>query len=126
MTGQTFVLHSGYLFGLVRYNIDGTLDNTFDTDGKVTTAFGFGEDYGGEIALQPDGKIIVAGSSEQGGHWDFALARYNSDGSLDTTFSADGKVITDFSGRNDFGVAVALQPDGKIIVAGRSEEWKQR
>jgi uncharacterized delta-60 repeat protein len=121
MTGQTFLLHSGYLFGLVRYNVDGTLDNTFGTDGKATTAFGFGEDYGGEIALQPNGKILVVGSSEQGGHWDFALARYNSDGSLDTTFSADGKVITDFSGRNEFGMAVALQPDGRIVVAGRSE-----
>jgi uncharacterized delta-60 repeat protein len=121
MTGQTFVLHSGYLFGLARYNRDGTLDPTFDTDGKVTTGFGFGEDYGGEIALQPDGKIIVAGSSEQGGHWDFALARYNSDGSLDATFDADGKVLTDFTGRRDFGAAVVLQPDGKIVVAGRSE-----
>ena len=121
MTGQTFLLHSGYLLGLARYNSDGTLDNTFDTDGKVTTAFGFGEDYGGDIALQPDGKIIVAGSSEQGGHWDIALARYNSDGSLDATFDADGKVLTDFGGRRDFGVAVALQPDGKIVVAGRSE-----
>ena len=74
------------------------------------------------VAIQPDGKIVAAGYSDAGGNRDFALVRYNADGSLDTTFGGGGKVLTDFgAASDDDAVRVALQPDGKIVVAGYSE-----
>ncbi len=81
-------------FALVRYNTDGSLDTTFDSDGKVTTAIGSGSDYAYSVAIQSDGKIVAAGYSDNGSNDDFALVRYNTDGSLDTTFDSDGKVTT--------------------------------
>src|SRR5687767_14705361 len=74
---------------------DGSLDPTFGSGGIVTTDFGSGADQGYAVALQPDGKIVVAGMSLGAINTDFALARYNSDGSLDTTFDTDGMVMTD-------------------------------
>jgi len=92
----------------------GDLDPTFGGgDGTVTTDFG-GTDPARAVAVQPNGKIVVAG-----GKGDFALARYNQDGSLDTSFDGDGTVTTDFGG-NDSADAVALQPNGKIVAAGTS------
>jgi len=102
-------------FALVRYNSDGSLDTTFDTDGKVTTDLG-SNDYGRALAIQADGKIIVAGYTGSD-NVDFALVRYNSDGSLDTAFDTDGKVTTDFGGE-DNGLALVIQADGKLLVAG--------
>jgi competence ComEA-like helix-hairpin-helix protein len=107
-------------FGLVRYNPDGSLDTTFDTDGKVTTSFGAGYDLASALVLQADGKIIAAGHSDNSNEADFALARYNLDGSLDTTFGLDGKVTTPIGSGDDFGIDLALQGDGKIVVAGFS------
>jgi len=107
-------------FALARYQPDGTLDTTFSTDGKVTTDIAGGDDVALAVALQPDGKIVAAGSASTGATEDFALARYNPDGTLDTTFSTDGKVTTDFAGGNDVARDVALQPDGKIVAAGAS------
>jgi uncharacterized delta-60 repeat protein len=104
-------------FALARYNPDGTLDPTFDGDGTVTTVFGPGTDAAVAVVLQPDGKIIAAGYTTIGGIFDFALARYNPDGALDSTFGVDGKVTTNFGGQ-DGALAVVLQPDGKIIAAG--------
>ncbi len=95
----------------------GTLDLTFDFDGKVTTALGPSGDGINAIVLQPNGKILVAGYSNNGTNNDFALARYNPDGSQDDSFNSDGKVLTAFSG-NDVSRAIALQPDGKIVAAG--------
>jgi uncharacterized delta-60 repeat protein len=106
-------------FALARYNTDGSLDPTFDGDGRVTTQFGSGDEAWG-VAIQRDGKIVAAGLACRfcfaGG--DFGLARYNLDGSLDTTFSGDGKVTTDFGFANDQAFSVALQGDGKIVLAG--------
>ena len=107
-----------YDFALARYNTDGSLDTTFSDDGKVTTDFA---GIGYSVVIQGDGKIIVAGSTFNDSSYDFALARYNSDGSLDTTFSGDGKVSTDFGGGDDHGQSVVMQPDGKIVVAGASD-----
>ena len=78
----------------MRYNTDGSLDTSFDSDGKVTTAIGSGNDYACSVAIQSDGKIVAAGYSDNGSNYDFALVRYNTDGSLDTTFDSDGKVTT--------------------------------
>jgi uncharacterized delta-60 repeat protein len=109
---------SDYDFALVRYNADGSLDNSFDSDGKVTTAFGSGDDQGYSAAIQSDGKIVVAGKSDNGSDYDFALVRYNADGSLDNTFDSDGKATTDFGGYDDIGNSVAIQSDGKIVLTG--------
>jgi uncharacterized delta-60 repeat protein len=104
---------------LVRYNTDGSLDDSFGTNGKVTTAINTGSG-GTSVAIQPDGRIVVAGSSNNGPDSDFALARYNTDGSLDNSFSVDGKVTTDFGTDDDYGYSVAIQPDGKIVVCGQT------
>ena len=104
----------------MRYNADGTLDTSFDSDGIVTTDFGPGDDRAFSVVVQPDGKILVAGDSDNGSNIDFALVRYNADGSLDTSFDGNGRLITDFGSGDDRGYSVALQPDGKIVVAGRT------
>jgi uncharacterized delta-60 repeat protein len=108
-------------FAVVRYNTNGTLDTSFNTSGKVTTAFSGLNDFGNSIAIQLDGKIVVAGSTDSSGNNDFAVVRYNTNGSLDMTFGTDGKVITAFSGSNDFGNSIAIQSDGKIVVAGSTD-----
>jgi len=95
----------------------GSLDTTFNTNGKVTTPIGSGSGANA-IAIQTDGKIVVAGNAGNGTNTDFALARYNTDGSLDTTFDTDGIVTTPIGSDNDFAYAIAIQTDGKIVVAG--------
>mgnify|MGYP002399254669 CR=1 FL=1 len=97
---------------------EGDLNATFGTAGKVITALGSGDARPWDLALQPDGKIVVVGESTNGSNTDFTVVRYNSDGSLDTSFSGDGKVFTDIGGCNDSASAVAIQSDGKIVVAG--------
>jgi uncharacterized delta-60 repeat protein len=111
---------SNYAFALVRYNTDGSLDPTFGSGGKVITVFGTSEDLGYSVALQSDGKIVVAGYSYNGSNNDFALARYNTDGSLDPTFGTGGKVTTAVGPSDDQGHSVTVQSDGKIVVAGYS------
>lgn len=106
-------------FALALYNSNGTLDTTFGTGGKVSTDFfgGIDEAYG--IVVQEDGKILLSGYATNGANQVFALARYNANGSLDTTFGTGGKVTTTFTGAtNAQGLTVALQSDGKIIVVG--------
>ncbi len=105
-------------FAVVRYNTDGSLDSSFDGDGKVTTAIGSGTDTASGVALQADGKMVVAGTSNNGTNNDFALARYNADGSLDTSFGSSGTVMTAVGPSADYGQGVALQADGKIVAAG--------
>lgn len=112
--GKIVAAGSSSGFALVRYNSNGSLDTTFGTGGKVTTDFS-AFDGASAFALQTDGKIVVAGFSSS----DFALARYNTNGSLDTTFGTGGKVITDINnGSSDLASAIAVQLDGKIVVAG--------
>ncbi len=106
-------------FALARYNADGTLDNTFGTNGFVVTDLQQSTDVVKAIAIQPDGKIVVAGYSDNTFNYDFAIARYLSNGALDNTFGANGKLIKNF-GSTDFGLAMALLPNGKILVAGRA------
>ncbi|MBI3952274.1 MAG: hypothetical protein HY314_17630 [Acidobacteria bacterium] len=114
----------GRQFALARYNPNGSLDTTFDGDGKVLTDFGASESeevY--DIGVTADGKILVAGSAPVGGDYQFALARYNPNGSLDTTFDGDGKVVTDFAGtpswpKSEEARAIAIDAYGKIVAAG--------
>ncbi|MBI5932063.1 MAG: hypothetical protein HY867_00030 [Chloroflexi bacterium] len=107
-------------FALVRLNTDGSPDIIFDGDGIVTTDFG-GSDIGRAVAIQWDGKIVIAGSSDRSGTNDLALARYHRDGSLDTSFSGDGKALTSIQ-TEDAANAIALQSNGNIVVAGASDE----
>ena len=109
-----------YDFGLVRYNVDGTLDTTFSDDGMVITDFGLSlRDYVREVAVQDDGKIVVAGITSNGNDTDFALIRYNSDGSIDSSFGVEGKVVTDFGyAVEDSATDMLIQSDGKILVVG--------
>jgi len=109
-------------FALVRYNSDGSLDTSFDSDGKVTTPVGSHSGYSKSVSIQADGKILLAGDSNDGSNnTDFALVRYNPNGSLDTSFDGDGKVTTAVGSNYDYGESFSVQADGKILVAGRSE-----
>jgi uncharacterized delta-60 repeat protein len=107
-------------FTVIRYNTDGSLDNTFDNDGIVTTNISTNSyDYAYSIALQSDGKIVAAGYSNNGTDDDFTVIRYNTDGSLDNTFDNDGMVTTNISTSSyDYAYSIALQSDGKIVVTG--------
>lgn len=112
-------------YALARYHADGSLDRTFGVEGTVTTQIDQNTYNVPTLALQPDGKLIVAGEALVGDRTVFALVRYLPDGSLDRTFGAGGKVTTDFAaGRSassfapSFVRAVAVQPDGKLVAAG--------
>ena len=109
---------AGGEFALARYNDDGTRDSTFDVDGKVTTDFTSGPDWANAVAIQANGKIVAAGKAAGAGG-KFALARYNTNGSLDTSFGGDGKVTTNFTSGDDLAFGVAINSvDGTIVVAG--------
>jgi uncharacterized delta-60 repeat protein len=101
--------------------VDGDLDPTFGTDGKVLTDFDHSTDIANAVAIQADGKLVVAGTTYQDNDFsneDFAVARYNPDGTLDKSFGVGGKVQTDFPGLAAVASSVVVQPDGKIVVAG--------
>lgn len=115
-----------YDFALARYTSAGALDTTFNGTGKVTTAIGSGYDGLNDLVLQADGRIVVAGGALNGTHNDFAVARYTSTGALDTTFNGTGKMTTDFGGSQDYGESVAMQADGKFVVAGYSGPFANR
>jgi uncharacterized delta-60 repeat protein len=111
-----------YDFALARYNPNGSIDNNFDGDGKVTTDFQGDDDIIAAVVIQTDGKILVAGyASTPAGAQDLALARYNPDGSLDNTFSGNGKLVTDINGGDDLAAGMAVQTDGKIVIAGAAD-----
>jgi uncharacterized delta-60 repeat protein len=107
-------------FALARYNPDGTPDTTFGTGGQVSTDFLGMEDDAFSVLIQPDGKIVAVGSAnDPATFYDFAAARYLSNGTIDTTFGVAGKVHTDFGDQNfDRARSAALQPDGRIVAAG--------
>jgi uncharacterized delta-60 repeat protein len=104
-------------FGLARYDIDGSLDTTFNGSGKVTTDFSAGDDIARGVAVQADGKIVAVG---QANFRRFAIARYKTDGTLDATFSDDGKVKTNFTPGGDIANGIAIQENGKIVAVGHA------
>jgi uncharacterized delta-60 repeat protein len=112
--------YAGGRFGVARYNADGSLDGSFGEGGKVRTAVGpGGASSAAAVALQADGKIVVAGeASITSDDSDFALVRYNPDGGLDGGFGAGGKVVTAFTPALDFAFGVAVDADGKITAGG--------
>jgi uncharacterized delta-60 repeat protein len=105
-------------FALVRYDTDGNSDNTFGNNGKLAGDSKQGNTQFFTTAIQQDGKIIAGGVTWNGNDRDFALVRYNTNGTLDSTFSEEGKQTTDFGGNNEYGMSVAIQNDGKIILSG--------
>lgn len=118
------VLVAGYTYEMMfitRYTPEGNLDTTFNGTGLVTTTVsGSNLHQVMDIALQPDGKIIIAGAANQGGSTflDTMVARYNPDGSLDSTFKGTGIITTPLGSRDDGSFGVTVQPNGKIISGG--------
>jgi uncharacterized delta-60 repeat protein len=112
-------LNGSYLdFSLARYDTYGNLDSSFDGDGKLISSFSVRDDYLNAIAIQADGKIVVAGQTNVDFIGEFALARYNTDGSPDNSFDTDGKVVLSVGSSAETINGIALQTDGKIVVAG--------
>jgi uncharacterized delta-60 repeat protein len=105
-------------FCAVRYSANGVLDIGFNGSGSVLTPVTSGNDEARAMALQADGKIVLAGRCGTSPNLDFCAVRYNANGSLDNSFDGDGKVITSLTGGNDNALALAIQTDGKIVVAG--------
>jgi uncharacterized delta-60 repeat protein len=112
-------------FGLARFNIDGSLDKTFNGTGLVSTDFSpnfLGSmDQANSLVVEGDGKIILAGVTDRNGSNDFALVRYNTNGTEDQTFGLHGQVVTDIANKSDDAAKdIVMQADGKILVAGTS------
>jgi uncharacterized delta-60 repeat protein len=117
-------------FAVVRYSTTGLLDPDFGTGGKVTTDIAEFDDEANSVVVQRDGKIVVAGTSNSGEaisdytdqtRIDFAVARYNTDGSIDESFGTDGIITTAFGALSAEANSVVVQSDGKIVVAGTSD-----
>lgn len=105
---------------IVRYRSDGSLDTGFGSNGVATVGFSNGSDTARALALQADGKILVAGRAVGSSFDDFGVMRLNADGSVDTGFGALGKVLVDVNGGSDEAQAVLVQDDGRIVVAGNA------
>ncbi len=112
MVGGTFQ------FALMRLSASGSPDGTFGSGGLVTTGFSTQDDFGRAVAIQADGRIVVAGQSSNKSNPDFAVARYDTNGAPDPSFGTGGKLTIDFFGSFDGAENVAVQPDGKIVVGG--------
>jgi uncharacterized delta-60 repeat protein len=109
--------YCNYDFCIARFNSNGTLDTSFGTGGKVIQPIGSSDNYGYSLAIQPDGKILLGGNCYDGSNRDFCIARFNSNGTLDTTFGSSGIVIQNI-GSSDEGYSLVIQPDGKILLGG--------
>jgi uncharacterized delta-60 repeat protein len=105
---------------VVRYNTNGSLDTSFDTDGIQTTPIGSSNDAANSVVMQADGKIVVAGETRSVSDYDFAIVRYNTNGSLDTSFDTDGIQTTPIGSSDDVAYSVVMQADGKIVVTGET------
>jgi len=112
-------------FGVARYLASGDLDNTFGGDGLVTTDIELGDDQAWACTVDSRDRVIVVGKVFNGGttfeYNDFGVVRYLENGNLDTTFGDGGIVITDFSGSYDHALSVVVDNEGRIVVAGYSE-----
>jgi uncharacterized delta-60 repeat protein len=101
---------------VMRYNPDGSLDASFGSGGKVATPLAHGSQLNAAAAvLQPDGRIVLGGNVMGALTYNFALARFNTDGSIDSGFGSGGSVVTEFPGQV---LALALEGDGRIVAAG--------
>ncbi|MEU7298059.1 calcium-binding protein [Streptomyces exfoliatus] len=112
-----YIGNTAFDIGVARYNTDGSLDTTFSGDGMVTADFG-GTEFGNAVAVQPDGKIVAAGSGGAG----FAALRYLPDGTPDAGFGTGGRTSVNAPGDGGIAYAMALQQNGKIVLAGRADD----
>jgi uncharacterized delta-60 repeat protein len=117
VAGDSFKPGGWLCFTVLRYTADGSLDPSFGDAGKVTTSVGGKNDSAESVVIQGDGKIVVAGSFNASSNNDFAVVRYNANGTLDTSLNETGKATADF-GPEDFGQSVAVYVDGRIVVVG--------
>ena len=109
-----------YDLAVVRLNEDGSFDTSYGDNGVAIARVVDGSNYAGDILLQSDGKVVIAGYTVLETVYDLAMARFDVDGNLDDTFGVGGMVNTDYNGGEDYGSAIALQPDDKIILAGNT------
>ena len=132
--GKTIIVgdasqNTGNVFAVARVNTDGTPDSTFGTNGVTTISFNGVDDRATAVAIQPDGKIVVAGYTNSGTssvpNYDFAVVRLNADGSVDSSFGNYGTVVIDqllqypsYQMTQDYAYGVALAPDGRVVIAG--------
>lgn len=105
---------------VARLNTDGSLDTSYGNNGAATARLVDGANYAKGLVLQADGKPILAGYTVLQGEINMAMVRFDTTGELDSTFNGDGMVSFDYEGREDYGYAIALQADNKIILAGYS------
>ena len=120
VAGFTNANSAHYQFALVRYNTDGSLDTTFNTTGRLIPSFGTSSERAAAVAVQKDGRIIVVGAVTVSSKSAMAVARFNSDGSPDTTFNSTGQLIVPAGTDSATGTSVVVQPDGAILVGGSS------
>ena len=111
-----------YNMSIVRYNPDGTLDDTFDSDGMLIIEAATVNNFANKVMIQSDNKIVIAGHSFNGSSADMVVVRLNPDGSIDNTFGTNGIATIDFAGANDLAESATLQADGKILLGGHSAD----
>ena len=117
VTDAAFLQH----IAAVRYNTDGSPDNTFGDGGIVTDSITSYDDLVSSVAVQPDGKILISGTSYSSNKRVFSLLRYETDGSADGSFGTVGMVLSYIGAKNGYSNSMALQTDGKIILAGYAD-----
>jgi len=124
LAGYTRFVGQNFDFAVLRFTADGVLDTTFGTNGVVLTDFGTNTDQAMAMAVMPDGRIVVSGQtlSDDLTVADMAFARYNSDGSLDTTFGSGGRATVDVRSTPDQARAIALLAGGKVLAAGTTRD----
>ena len=121
LSGECYSGNSNDNFTVLRYNTNGTLDNTFDGNGIATPPVnGFSDEHSYDMGLQTDGKIVMVGTTaaDDNLQTDIAVMRLNANGSLDTTFNGTGILVVTFQNVNESANAVVIQPDGKIVIGG--------
>ncbi len=102
-----------------RYLSNGTIDTSFDVDGHAIVSMGEGVEFANAIAIQPNGRIVAVGQSDR----DIAIVRFTTGGALDTSFSGDGKLLRSVYTTSNSASSVAVQPDGKVLVAGTAWQY---
>lgn len=121
LVGLSYDGATTYDLAVVRLNENGSLDTSFNGTGKALTFVGTGNSAGNDVAVQGDGKIVVAAEAFNGTNNDFAVVRYNANGTLDSTgFPGNGAVLTDFGIGNDIAYDLAVQQNGRIVVVGEA------